>query len=221
MLPTPWPADNLPPSSATLLSVSSKLGLIAAAGPDALIIASTEKVRKSFQEQAGEGDVVSNFTPDATIPLGSPALRHVAFSSGGDFLVVSAEGEGGLAIFDVQSVMGGRKSPEAQLPTEKVPIRTLVPNPVPEMEHFMAMVLDTGKLCLVDVAEQQSNTLREGGATCVTWSSRGKAVAAGLKDGSTAVYMNDGKQLGTIPRPESLDDGFEGRPDNSPCRYRS
>jgi nucleoporin NUP159 len=166
-------------------------------------------VRKAFSGKAGEWDVISDFTPDVTIPLGDPPLRHVAFSSGGEFLVTSAEGKGGLAVFDVTKLMKGNQAPDQHMQTDGVAVRTLQPNPVPSMEHYMAVVLDTGKLWLVDIAAGQTNTLKDGGVSCATWSSRGKAVAAGLEDGTAHIYMSNGELKGVIPRPPTVDDNYE------------
>ncbi|KAK1917232.1 hypothetical protein P3342_012077 [Pyrenophora teres f. teres] len=121
----PWPVDALPPASANLLSVASKPGLLAAAGPNILVIASTDAVRNAFQnkttadeiENADDPrlderdiDVVTDFTPDVTIS--TPNLRHVAFSANGDFLAVAAEERPTLHVYDVAAVVGaGRKMP--------------------------------------------------------------------------------------------------------------
>ena len=48
LLPSPWPSDSQPLAAASLLSVASGKGLVAAAGPDTLVIASTERVRETF-----------------------------------------------------------------------------------------------------------------------------------------------------------------------------
>lgn len=206
ILPNPWPTDNVPPASVTLLSVTARSGLLAAAGPDTLIIASTEKVRKAFQEKAGEWDVISDFAPDASMPV--PKLRHVAFSCEGDFLVISAEDGGGLAVFDPQEILKKNLKPGNEIATDKQPIRALLPNPTPDLEHFFAAILDNGKLCLIDVVKGASHTIREEGVVCASWSTKGKALAVGLKDGTGVLYLNDGSVKGVIPRPPSLNEGF-------------
>jgi nucleoporin NUP159 len=205
----PWPTDRIPPASATLLSIASKPGLLAAAGPEGLIITSTDKVRKAFEQKAGEWDVISDFTPDLTIPTGDSPLRHVAFSADGDFLVVSAEANGGLAVFAVEDLKQGKQAPGEQIKTDDVAVRVLQPNPMADMEQYMAVVLDNGKLCIADVTNGVNKTLKEDGVSCVTWSSRGKAVAAGMQDGTTAIYMSNGDLKGVIPCPPEVDDNYE------------
>jgi nucleoporin NUP159 len=168
-------------------------------------------VRKSFQTAAGKWDVISDFTPDVTIPWTEPPLRHVAFTTDGDFLVVSAEETGGLAVFDTKALMRGNQKPEQQISTEGVTVRNLLPNPEKQFEHYVAVVLDSGKLCLVDMIQAQTVTLKDDGVTCAVWSSRGKAVAAGLQDGTAVIYLTQGTLKGTIPRPPDLNENYEGR----------
>jgi nucleoporin NUP159 len=205
----PWPNDRIPPACASLLSIASEPGLLAAAGPESLIVTSTEKVRKTFSGKAGEWDVITDFSPDVTIPLGASPLRQVVFSNGGEFLVISAEEKGALAVFDVTKLMQGHRAPERQIQTEGVAVRTLQSNPGANQGHYMAVVLDTGKLWVVDVAEDKINPLKEEGVCCATWSSKGKAVAAGLEDGTTQIYMTDGTLKATIPRPPEVDENYQ------------
>ncbi|KAJ4984095.1 nuclear pore complex subunit Nup159, partial [Stagonosporopsis vannaccii] len=206
ILPTPWPTDHVPPASVTLLSVASKTGLLAAAGPDTLVLAFTDRVRKAFQDKAGEWDVVSDFAPDATMPV--PKLRHVAFSAEGDLLVISAEDGGGLAVFDPTEIMKQNFNPGKEIATDKQPVRVLLPNPTHDMEHIFAAVLDNGKLCLIDVTKGDMHTIREEGVVCASWSTKGKALAVGLKDGTGVLYLNNGTQKAVIPRPPKLHEGF-------------
>jgi nucleoporin NUP159 len=136
-------------------------------------------------------------------------LRHVVFSTTGDFLVISAEGNGGLAVFDVPELLKGKKEPQQQIKTDGVTVRVLQANPVPETEQYMAAVFDSGKLCLVDVTTGQTSVLKESGVSSVTWSNKGKAVAAGMQDGTTAIYMTDGTLKATMPRAPDSNSDFE------------
>ncbi|KAL6705314.1 hypothetical protein ACN47E_007124 [Coniothyrium glycines] len=214
ILPEPWPTNSVPPASATLLSIASKPGLLAAAGPHSLVVTSTEGVRKAFQSpivsESGDRDVdvVSSFTPDITIH-GVPTLRHVAFSNDGEFLVISSEDQGRLAVFDVElMVKQGKKDATSQIETDGIPLRALVPNPASEFAHYFAAVYDNGKLVIVNVADNNVKVIRDEGVTSVDWSARGKAVVAGLQDGSSGIYMTEGILRGVIPRPPELDDSY-------------
>jgi len=222
LLPRPWPVDALPPASANLLSVASKPGLLAAAGPNILVIASTDAVRNAFQnkttadeiENADDPrlderdiDVVADFTPDVTIS--TPSLRHVAFSANGDFLAVAAEERPLLHIYDVAAVVGaGKKDASIDIETDST-VRALLPNPVPETEQYFATVTDAGKLMTFDVASGSRMTLRESGVTCAAWSARGKALVSGSIDGSCDIHMANGDLKGTIPRAPDVDETYE------------
>ncbi|RMZ70146.1 nuclear pore complex subunit [Pyrenophora seminiperda CCB06] len=222
ILPRPWPVDALPPASANLLSVASKPGLLAAAGPNILVIASTDAVRTAFQNKTTADeietaddprlderdiDVVADFTPDVTIS--TPNLRHVAFSANGDFLAVAAEERPTLHIYDVAAVVGaGKKDASMDLETDST-VRALLPNPVSETEQYFATVTDSGKLITFDVTTGNRMTLREFGVTCAAWSARGKALVSGSSDGSCDIHMAGGDLKGTIPRAPDVDESYE------------
>lgn len=209
LLPKPWPRDHVPPASATLFSIASVVGLVAAAGPDTLVVATTEKLRKAFDGPADTSDVVSDFTPDVTLPI--PTLRHVAFSTNGEFLVVSAEQKGGLAVFNAAAVTNsGKRDAEIQIETDQVSLRALAPNPASEFSHYFAIVLESGKLAVVNVDNGSINSFRADGVTSVSWSMRGKALVAGLQDGTAAIYR-DGTLKAVIPRPPEVDETFAGK----------
>ncbi|KAF2658122.1 hypothetical protein K491DRAFT_653606 [Lophiostoma macrostomum CBS 122681] len=207
LLPQPWPLDNLPSSSASLLSVASNRGLIAAAGPESLVLAHTDSARKAFSTEAGENSVVSDFTPDVVTRV--PQLRHVAFSSDEDFLVITAEEGGGLAVYAVQDLLAQKTDPGVQIATESTAVRALVPNPNPELGHFFAAVLDSGRLGLADVAKGQIQTMVQEGVSCVAFSTRGRALIAGMHDGSARQYkVEDASLMATIPSPPDVGDNY-------------
>lgn len=211
LLRSTWPEDDLPPASATLLSVAPRHGLLAAASPDQLVIASTEKVRKAFESAAGEHDVVTDFAPDATIPV--QRLRHVAFSVDEDFLVTSAENGGGLDVYAVDDLLKGKAKPGAQIATNNTPVRALLPNPAPEQAHYMAVISDTGRLDIVDISAGEAVTVHDGAVTCASWSVKGKAFVAGFEDGTASIHlvsaMNQVK--GKIPRAPEVPDNYRGK----------
>src|ERR1700761_8345361 len=89
LLPSSWPTDALPSSTSSLLSISSKRGLLAAAGPNSLVIAETEAVRKAFKADGPANNNIKTFTPALTID-GVPRLSQVAFTSDGTYLVICA-----------------------------------------------------------------------------------------------------------------------------------
>jgi nucleoporin NUP159 len=221
ILPRPWPTEHLPHASASLLSVASRPGLLAAAGPNILVITSTDGVRKAFGNKTASDDnkdesalserdvdVVSDFTPDVTISTSN--LRQVAFSTDGEFLATSAEETGGVAVYDVNAILKqGRKDPAHEMSTENIPVRALLPNTAGEYGQYFAVVLDSGKLQLFNVADGKKAPIREDGVNCTAWSTRGKAVVAGLADGTLAIHMTSGELKGIIPRPPEVDESYE------------
>ncbi|KAF2444261.1 hypothetical protein P171DRAFT_521621 [Karstenula rhodostoma CBS 690.94] len=208
LLPSPWSTDNLPPPSATLLGVAPRRGLLAAASPDKLVITSTEKVRKAFQEKADEWDVVRNFSPDATLPV--PQLRQVVFSTDEDFLVTSAERDGALSVYSLDDLLKGNTQPGVQITTNNTPVRALLPNPSPEQAHYMAVILDSGRLDITDVTTGNAKTVHSAGVTCASWSVKGKAFVAGFKDGTASIHLVSSldQVKAKVPRPPTMDNSY-------------
>lgn len=219
ILPESWPTDCVPPACATLLSVDSNGGLLAAAGPKSLVVTSTAGVRKAFQNatksetetsaaalESRDADVVSDFTPDITMDV--PTLRHVAFSSNGEFLVMSTEDQGRIIVFEVDEfVKKGNRNPKHDISTDGVPLRALVPNYNPQFGHYFAAVFENGTAALYDVSSGAATVLKQD-VECVDWSTKGKAVLLGQKDGSATICMSDGVIKTEIPRPPELDDSY-------------
>ncbi|OCL12475.1 hypothetical protein AOQ84DRAFT_312162 [Glonium stellatum] len=208
LLPSPWPNDALPPSTSSLLSIAPKKGLVAAASPGALIIATTESVRQTLTGSGAERDGVKEFTPQLTIPV--PRLSHVAFSSNESFLVIVAETGGGLAVYNVQSLLQNNTTAAFQIGTNEIPVRGLIPNPNPEFEEFFSIILNEGKLMLAELKEQKlingpngQSVLKEG-VSCVSWSAKGKQLVAGLADGTAFQIKPTGEGVAAIPRPPNV-----------------
>ncbi|KAK8181998.1 uncharacterized protein BKA78DRAFT_357272 [Phyllosticta capitalensis] len=209
LFPQPWPTDRLPPSYANLLAVASRKGIVAAAGPDSLVVASTEKLRQKLGDKnaAKDGEWVA-FQSDLSIPM--PRLSQVAFTADEQHLVVSAEEGGGLAIHDVGALMQGNKDSAFQLGTENVAVRCLAPNPMPELAENIAVVLTGGQLMIANLKEQrfisgQNAAVLKDGATCVAWSNKGKQLTAGLQDGTAVQMKPDGSPQAIVPRPPTLE----------------
>lgn len=209
LLPTPWPSDALPPPTASLLSVASNKGLIAAAGPDSVIIASTESVRQAFTSHtSGDGDVKA-FSPQLTLSIGM-RVSQVAFSADESFLVISAETGGGLAVYDVQALMQGSTQSAFELSTNGVSLRALTPNPTPEKAELFAAVTTNGDLMMANLKSRQflsgpTGQTMKNGVSCVSWSTRGKQLVAGMGNGTGFQMTPEGEGKAEIPRPLALD----------------
>ncbi|OQO01722.1 hypothetical protein B0A48_12759 [Cryoendolithus antarcticus] len=215
LLPTPWSRGQYPSATASLLSIASGRGLLAAAGPDGLVLAGTQRVREAFtggaeSQQGGiaAGSGVRDFAPDATLSI--PRVSHVAFSSDESCLVVCAEQGGGLAVYDVDAALGGGKEPAFQMPTDGTAIRHLLPNPAKENSHQFAIVLADGKLLLADLKQRQLVSSAAGSpvfsenVSCACWSKLGKQIVAGYSDGHAAQIDLQGTVKAEIPQPPDL-----------------
>ncbi|PVH88520.1 hypothetical protein DL98DRAFT_509231 [Cadophora sp. DSE1049] len=210
LLPTPWPADRLPPPTSSLMSIASQKGLVAAAGPDAVIVASTESVRKAFEAKSENGNI-KQFQPQLRIPM-PMRVSQVAFSADETYLVLSAETGGGLAVYEVQSLQNGSTEPAYQLPTENLALRALIPNPTPEKAELFALVTTDGKLMMANLKEKTfvsgaNGPVLRNGVSCVSWSARGKQLVAGLGDGTAYQMTPEGEGKADIPRPPNVDSG--------------
>ncbi|KAL8943848.1 MAG: hypothetical protein Q9216_000841 [Gyalolechia sp. 2 TL-2023] len=209
LLASPWPADALPPPTASLLSVASQNGLLAAAGPSSVVIAKTEAVRKAFAANDGADNGVKAFTPQLTLDIGM-RISQVAFSADEKYLVLSAEHGGGLAVYDVQSLLQGNTQTAFEISTNGASLRTLLPNPTAERADLLAAVTVKGQLLMANLASRQfvngpqGSTLKEG-VSCVSWSARGRQLVAGLGDGSCYQLTPEGEGMNSIPPPPDLE----------------
>lgn len=211
LLPTPWPSDALPPPTSSLLSIASTKGLLAAAGPDALYVTSTDKVRAAFQSPAPEKDeTIRPYTSELKIP--QARLSQVVFSSDDSVLVVSGEQDGGVAAFQADSLTKGQLEPAVQISTNGESLRALVPNPVPESAELFALITTTGNLMLLDLKagsmiSGSNGIVLKTGASCLSWSNRGKQLVIGMADGTAVQMKPDGTVVAQIPKSTSIPPG--------------
>ncbi|KAL9104236.1 MAG: hypothetical protein Q9163_000784 [Psora crenata] len=204
---SPWPADFLPPPTASLLGVASRKGLLAAAGPDSVVVASTETVRQAYVA-SGDGNVKS-FTAQLTLNIGR-RISQVAFSADEEFLILSAENGGGLAVYQTQSLMQGVTQSAFELATNGVSVRALVPNPTADKAELLAVVTTNGQLMMANlkarqfVSGLQGHNLKDG-VSCASWSTRGKQLVAGLGDGTCFQMTPEGDGKAELPAPPGLE----------------
>ncbi|KAL2127934.1 hypothetical protein VTI74DRAFT_9947 [Chaetomium olivicolor] len=199
-----------PAPTASLLSIASRRGLVAAAGPDAVHIATTESVRKAFEGEKNGDSEVRPFTPQAKVPL-PIRISQLAFTADEQYLILSAETGGGLAVYDVQTLIQGATQSAFEISTNGDALRALIPNPMPESAAFCAIVTDKGNLFMANLAERKlvsgpnGPTLRSQ-VSCASWSTKGKQLVAGMADGTIYQMTPDGVEKGHIPKPPSLGD---------------
>ncbi|EXJ89592.1 hypothetical protein A1O3_02659 [Capronia epimyces CBS 606.96] len=208
LLPTPWPSDALPPPSSSLLAIASAKGLLAAAGPDALYITSTAKIRDSFRSSAPSADeTVRPFTPEIKIAV--PRITHLAFSADESVLVVAAETGGEILAFPVDKIQQGQLEPAVRISTNGQSLRALVPNPAPESAEFFAIITGNGDLMILDLKAGSmvsgiNGTVLKSGASCLSWSNKGKQLVAGMADGTAIQMKPDGTVVAQIPKSTSV-----------------
>ncbi|KAI1444014.1 hypothetical protein F5Y02DRAFT_391693 [Annulohypoxylon stygium] len=205
-LTSPW--SPLPADNASLISIAPRRGLVAAAGPDAVIIASTDAVRKAFDNPKDGDSEIRSFEPQLKLPL-PIRICQLAFTADESYLVLSAEQGGGLAVYDVQSLQQGSTQTAFEIPTNGEPLRVLAPNPRPEKGELCAIVTTEGKLLVANMKERNfqsraNDQILKDQVSCVAWSNKGKQLIAGLGDGTIQQMTPEGIIKAEIPRPPSL-----------------
>lgn len=142
-------------------------------------------------------------------------VSQVAFSADEDFLVLSAETGGGLAVYEVQALIQGNTQSTFQLPTNGAALRALVPNPTPETAELFAAVTTNGELLMANLKTRQFLNGSQGqvlkdGVSCVSWSTQGKQLVVGLGNGTLCQMTPKGEMKGEIPRPPALEGDQHG-----------
>ncbi|PMB68317.1 Nucleoporin NUP159 [Beauveria bassiana] len=202
-LTSPW--SQPPPSTASLLSIAPKRGLAAAAGPDYVAFATTESIRKAF-EAPKDGDTdVRGYEPQLRLPM-SMRISQLAFTADENYLLLSAESGGGLAVYEVQALLQGSTSVAFELPTGGQALRALAPNPTAEKAELCAIVTQSGELFMANLRERQLSNALKSHVSCISWSAKGKQLCAGLGDGSIHQMTPEGQGKAEIPKPPSLGD---------------
>ncbi|KAI3331896.1 hypothetical protein HD806DRAFT_478638 [Xylariaceae sp. AK1471] len=209
-LSTPWSPP--PAANASLLSIASRRGLVAAAGPDAVVVTSTDAVRKAFESPKDGDSEVRSFTPQLKLPL-PLRICQLAFSADEAYLIISAEQGGGLAVYDVDALQQGTTQSAFEISTMGESLRALVPNPRLEKAELCAIVTSEGKLLMANLKERNfvsggSGQVLKDQVSCVAWSNKGKQLVAGLGDGTMRQLTPEGDVKADIPRPPELDSNY-------------
>lgn len=198
-----------------MLSVASRKGLLAAAGPDSVVIAGTESVRQAFSAAGKTDGNIKPFTSQLNLSIGT-RVSQVTFSADEEFLVISAENGGGLAVYEVSSLMQGQTTSAFELATNGASLRSLVPNPTPEKAEFLALITNNGELMMANLKTKsllngaQGLTLKNG-VSCVSWSNKGKALVAGLGNGTCYQMKLEGEAMAEIPKPPDAESEYHGK----------
>ncbi|KXH66575.1 hypothetical protein CSAL01_04413 [Colletotrichum salicis] len=197
---SPPPADT-----ASLISIASRRGLVAAAGPDGITITSTDSVRKGFEgEKEGDSDIRA-FQPQGKLPM-PMRVSQLAFSADENYLILSAESGGGLAVYEVESLLQGATKAAFELATNGETLRVLFPNPTIEKAELCAIVTNNGNLHMANLKERSVSNALKAQVSCISWSTKGKQLVAGLADGTIFQMTPEGEAKGEIPRPPNVSD---------------
>ena len=219
ILPSPWPNNALPPSTASLLSIASQKGIVAAAGPESVVIAGTESIRQAFSTPGSGGGNFKSVVPLLTLNI-PMRVSQVVFSADESYLVISAESGGGLAVYGVPALMEGNTQPAFELSTHGSSLRTIIPNPAPDKSDFLAVVTMSGELKMANLNSRQFMSGARGenmneSVTCVSWSTRGRQLVAGLGNGTCVQMTPEGTIAAEIPRPSDLEGDQHGMSQSS------
>ena len=142
-------------------------------------------------------------------------ISQVAFSVDESSLIISTEQGGGLVVYSVDALMQGVTNPAFELSTNGAPLRTILPNPSPESAHLVAVVSAGGDLFVANLKDQlfvsgPNGQVLKQGVSCVSWSTRGKQLAAGLGDGTAYQLTPQGEGKAVIPKPPAITDNQHG-----------
>jgi nucleoporin NUP159 len=191
-----------------LFGIASSKGLVAAAGPSELVIASTTSIRNAWVSGSTPDNNVKTFNPEVKIRV--PRLSHVVFSADENVLVVAGEASGGLAAYSTDGLGSGRTNPALEISTNNQALRALTPNPNVQFAELFAAVTANGDLLMANMKTGQLQTGQNGsilksGVSCVSWSNQGKQLVAGLADGTAVQMTPDGTPKVVIPRSPSVE----------------
>lgn len=178
------------------------------------MIATTDSVRQAYTGSSGDRNLKA-FTPQLSLDLGM-RMSQVAFSADEEFLVLSAQDGGGLAVYEVAALMNGVTRSAFELSTNGLSLRHVTPNPTVEKAELLALVTVTGQVMIANLKSRellssgQGAVLKEG-VSCVSWSPRGKQLVAGLGDGTCCQMTPEGEMKGEIPRPPNVGGDQHGK----------
>lgn len=200
----------MPAPTASLLSIASRKGLIAAAGQDAIYLSATESVRKAFSGDKTGDTEFRAFEPQVKISM-PMRISHLAFTPDENYLILSAEQGGGLAVYETQALLQGSSQAAFEISTSGESVRALVPNPMPELAEFCAVVTTNGNLLMANLKDKSlvsgsNGPVIRSQVACCAWSTKGKQLVAGMSDGTVAQMTPDGAEKAQIYKPDAFGD---------------
>jgi nucleoporin NUP159 len=178
-------------------------------------VATTELVRKAFEGPKSGDNEIRPFQPQLTLPM-PMRLSQVTFTADENYLVLSAEVGGGLAVYDVLALLSGSTQGAFEMRTNSLSLRALIPNPTPEKGELLAVVTTDGKLMMANLKEKNlisgvNGQILKESVSCVSWSTKGKQLVAGLGDGSAYQMTPEGQGKAVIPKPPNVGLNHHGK----------
>lgn len=137
-------------------------------------------------------------------------VSHLSFTADENYLILSAEAGGGLAVYEVQSLLQGSTNSAFELSTNGETLRLVSPNPTPEKAELCGIVTNNGNLHMANLKERQFSSPLKNQVSCISWSSKGKQLCAGLADGTIHQMTPTGEGKADIPKPPNVGD-FHGK----------
>ncbi|XP_017263326.1 nuclear pore complex protein Nup214 isoform X2 [Kryptolebias marmoratus] len=204
------PADKMPKDRSSLLTISNKFGLTFVGLDRTFKVYFTQDVLAADKADGNSYEVVKGIAPlaEVTVELN---LHHLALSC--DELTLSVCGtseEAGLSLtfYDVRTFMN-RARPQ------KVPFASLQPAVGPGTStqdlkwnpahpSMLAACLSDGSMMILDVTDTvkvQAQLPAASGITCISWSPKGKQVAAGKMNATVSQYTPALEEKRVIPCP--------------------
>lgn len=193
----------MPASTASLLSIASRKGLVAAAGPDEIIIATTETVRKAFEGPKDGDSEVRKLEPQLRLPM-PMQVSQLAFTADENYLVLSAESGGGLRVYETQALLSGSTDAAFDIATNGEALRALIPNPTSEKAELCAIITQNGNLHMANLQQKSISNALKSQVSCLSWSAKGKQLCAGLADGTVCQMTPEGDAKAEIPLPPNV-----------------
>lgn len=128
-------------------------------------------------------------------------ISHLSFTADEKYLVMSAESGGGLAVYEVQSLVQGSSNTAFELSTQGESLRSLVPNPAADRAEFCAVLTTNGNLCMANLKDRTLSNPLKTNVSCLSWSTRGKQLCAGMGNASICQMTPDGQVKAEISAP--------------------
>uniref|UniRef100_A0A1A7XAG7 Nuclear pore complex protein Nup214 n=1 Tax=Iconisemion striatum TaxID=60296 RepID=A0A1A7XAG7_9TELE len=204
------PAEELPKDRSSLLTISNKFGLTFVGLDRTFKVYLTQDILAADKAD-GNSNVVVKGMPALSAVTVDLNLHHLALSC--DELTLSVCGESeeaGLSItfYDVRTFMNKarpQKLPFASLQPAVDP-RTLVQDLKwnPAQSSMLAACLSDGSMMILDVTDVvkvQAQLPPSSGITCISWSPKGKQVAAGKMNATVSQYTPALEEKKVIPPP--------------------